>query len=152
MTAVLLLGLLPTGLALAGAGLALRDVVGGTRRDLYVPLLWLALGMLAAAALFAWRMPTWAALKASYLLPASLSFALFLARGVEAVARPAARRALLAALALVAVTGTCQTLEGIAADRASRRPPALLALLRRLRRRRARLHGAEERSRWSGPG
>ena len=117
--ALLLLGLLPTGLALAGACLALRDVARGRRRELYLPLLWLALGMLAAEALFAWQMPTWAALKASYLLPASLAFASFLARGVEGLgaAVPRARAAVLVGLGVVAAAALAGSLEGVGMPR-----------------------------------
>jgi tetratricopeptide (TPR) repeat protein len=53
---------------------------------------------------FSWRVPTWAALKASYLLPLSLPFACFLCRALEPLARRvrAALLALLGATALVA--------------------------------------------------
>jgi hypothetical protein len=110
---LLLLGLLPTALTLAGAALAMRDVVRGRRRGVYLPLLWLAAGMLAAQAVFAWQMPTWAAIKASYLLPASLPFALFLARGFEALL---ARARAFAAVALAGLGATGLLAAGVAAE------------------------------------
>jgi len=112
--ALLLLGLLPTGLALAGAALALRDVAAGRRRAVYVPLLWLAAGMLFAQALFAWQIPTWAAIKATYLLPASLSFAVFLVRGWEGLAAsaPQAASAALAGLGVTALLSAFVSAEG----------------------------------------
>ena len=80
------LGLVPSLLALAGAGLAVRDVRRGRRRATYLPLLLLAAASVGAFAAFAWRVPIWSALKASYLLPLSLPYAAFLCRGVEALA------------------------------------------------------------------
>jgi tetratricopeptide (TPR) repeat protein len=121
--AMLVLGLLPTGLALAGAALALRDVANGRRRAVYVPLLWLGAGMLAAQALFAWRVPTWAALKAGYLLPASLAFAVFLARGVEALAARA-RAAALVGLGAAALGASVFALEGVGVPRRVDAPTA----------------------------
>ena len=80
-----LLGLLPTGLAFAGAALAARDAGRGRRRAEYLPLLVLCVLCLGAFAAFAWRVPLWSALKSSYLLGLSLPFGAFLARAVEAV-------------------------------------------------------------------
>lgn len=124
--ALLGLGLLPTGLALAGAGLALRDVVRGRRRAVYVPLLWLAAGMLLAQALFAWQIPTWAAIKATYLLPASLSFAVFLVRGWEGLAAsaPQAGSAALAGLGATALLSAFVNAEGSVAPRRIDAPAA----------------------------
>ncbi|HVN39288.1 MAG TPA: hypothetical protein VMW19_14060 [Myxococcota bacterium] len=124
--ALFALGLLPTGLALAGAGLALRDALRGRRRSVYLPLLWLALGMLAAQALFAWRVPTWAAVKASYLLPASLAFALFLARGFESLAARSRRASSASLAALVATAGLASlvAVEGLAIPRRIDAPTA----------------------------
>ena len=127
--ALLVLGLLPTGLALAGAALALRDVARGRRRALYVPLLWLGAGMLASQALFAWRMPTWAAVKGTYLLPASLAYGVFLARGFEALARRASRWAS-AALALLCATALASAVvaaEGLVLPRRLDAPAAAAA-------------------------
>ena len=76
---------MPTALAGVGAVLAVRDVRRGRRRVIYLPMLLLSAGMLAAFGLFSWAVPRWVALKASYCLSLSLPFALFLARGVEAL-------------------------------------------------------------------
>ncbi|HXK21932.1 MAG TPA: hypothetical protein VMS55_04550 [Myxococcota bacterium] len=124
--ALIALGLLPTGLAAAGAGLALRDALRGRRRSVYLPLLWLAFGMLAAQALFAWRVPTWAAVKSSYLLPASLAFALFLARGFESLAARAPRAASvsLAGLVATALLASLVAVEGLAIPRRIDAPAA----------------------------
>jgi tetratricopeptide (TPR) repeat protein len=100
-----LLGLPPTLLALVGGALAGRDVWRGRRRGAYVPLLALTAAGLLALARFSWGMPTWAALKASYLLPVSLAFALFLARGVEGLAERS-RGAAVAGGALLALTAS----------------------------------------------
>ncbi len=92
--AMLLLGLLPTALALAGALLAFRDVRRGRRVGVYVPLLvWAALTLLAFA-IFAVRVPRISALKASYLFGLSLPYAAFVARATEALGRGGVRVAL----------------------------------------------------------
>jgi hypothetical protein len=124
--ALLALGLLPTALALAGAALALRDVARGRRREVYLPLLCLAAAMLAAQAVFAWRTPTWAALKASYLLPASLAFGVFLARGFEALAARArgAAAVALAGLAAGGLLGAAAAAEGWLVPRRGDSPTA----------------------------
>ncbi len=84
-----LLGLVPTGAAIAGAILALGDVWRGRRRAVYVTMLVQAAASLSAFAIFAWRVPIWSALKASYLFGLSLPCALFVARAAEALlARP----------------------------------------------------------------
>jgi len=85
------LGLAPTAVAFAGALLAARDVRRGRRRSVYAPLLILSAAVLAAFAVFAWRVPIWSALKASYLLGLSLPYAVFTARSAEALASRAAR-------------------------------------------------------------
>ncbi|MFQ5416264.1 MAG: glycosyltransferase family 39 protein [Myxococcota bacterium] len=89
-TRMAILGLAPTLLAIAGAGLLARDVLRGRRRAAGIPLLSLAAVVLGAFALFAWRVPQWSALKAAYLLALSLPYAAFLTRSVEALARRAA--------------------------------------------------------------
>jgi len=124
--ALIALGLLPTGLAGAGAALALRDALRGRRRAVYLPLLWLALGMVAAQGLFAWRVPTWAAVKASYLLPAALAFALFVARGFESLAARAPRAASVSLAGLVATAGLASlvAVEGLAIPRRIDAPTA----------------------------
>ncbi|MEE8476379.1 MAG: hypothetical protein V3T01_13545 [Myxococcota bacterium] len=80
------LGLGPLALALAGALLAARDVRRGRRRATYVPLLVLSAVVIGAFAGFAWRVPIWSALKASYLLGLSLPYAVFIARVAEFLA------------------------------------------------------------------
>lgn len=108
-----ILGIAPTAVALAGAVLAARDVRRGRRRALYVPLLVLSGIMLVAFAVFVWRVPIWAAVKASYCLSLSLPYGVFTARGVEALLSRSARwqrvvplAALVAAAAGAAVVGT----------------------------------------------
>jgi hypothetical protein len=80
------IGLVPTAIAALGAWLALADVRRGRRRAVYLVLLLQALASLVAFALFAWRVPTWSALKSSYLLGLSLAWGACLARGVEGLA------------------------------------------------------------------
>lgn len=82
-TALGLLGLIPTLLALIGVGMALVDVLQGRRRWLYLPLLTLSTVMLSIYAYFLWQVPIWAAVKAAYCLSLSLPFAAFLLRGLE---------------------------------------------------------------------
>jgi tetratricopeptide (TPR) repeat protein len=92
--AMLLLGLPPTALALAGALLAFRDVRRGRRVGVYVPLLvWAALTLLAFA-IFAVRVPRISALKASYLFGLSLPYGAFVARATEALGHRSVRAAL----------------------------------------------------------
>ena len=102
-----LLGLLPCVAALAGAALALGDVRRRRRRSVYVPLLLLCGISFAAFVRFTWGVPTWAAVKSSYLLGLSLPYALFLARCAEALAhRPRLwQRALLPAAVGLAALG-----------------------------------------------
>lgn len=84
-TSMALAGLGLTALALFGAGLAVGDVRAGRRRPIYIPLLLLSLATVAAFALFAWRVPIWSALKASYLLGLSLPYGVFIARAAESL-------------------------------------------------------------------
>lgn len=119
------LGLFPTGLALAGAGLALRDVARGRRRALWLAPLCVSAATLASFALFAWRVPIWSALKASYLLPLSLPFALFLARAFEALLEGGRRRlasGLAGALAGVALAASLVASEGLVLPRRADAP------------------------------
>jgi tetratricopeptide (TPR) repeat protein len=81
-----LLGLLPTGLAGIGVLCGARDVVRGRRRPVHLTMGLLALATVAAFVVFTWRVPIWSSLKASYLMGLSLPFAVFLARGCEALA------------------------------------------------------------------
>jgi tetratricopeptide (TPR) repeat protein len=86
--AMVLLGLPPLALALAGALLGIGDVRRGRRVGVYVPLLvWAALALLAFA-IFSVRTPRVSALKASYLLGLSLPYGVFVARALESLGRP----------------------------------------------------------------
>jgi tetratricopeptide (TPR) repeat protein len=114
--ALALLGLLPSALALAGAGLALRDFARGRRRALWAAPLLLSAATLASFGLFAWRVPIWSALKASYLLGLSLPFALFLCRAFEALLARGRRglgAALAAGLAAVALAASAVAVDGL---------------------------------------
>jgi tetratricopeptide (TPR) repeat protein len=102
--AMLLLGLPPTALALAGALLAFRDVRRGRRVGIYVPLLvWAALTLLAFT-VFAVRVPRISALKASYLFGLSLPYGAFVARATEAVGRRGVRAALCVSAVVLSAT------------------------------------------------
>ncbi len=124
-TALALLGLLPSGLALAGAGLALRDLMRGRRRALWTAPLLLSVFTLGSFGLFAWRVPIWSALKASYLLGLSLPFALFLCRAVEELMERGRRRAcaaLAAGLAAVAIASSLVAIDGFVLPRRADAP------------------------------
>lgn len=84
-TLMALAGLFPTGLALFGAAGAVRDIARGRRREVYVPIVLLAGATVGAFCIFAWQVPIWSALKASYLLGLSMPYAVFLARGMESL-------------------------------------------------------------------
>jgi tetratricopeptide (TPR) repeat protein len=118
------LGVAPTALALAGALLAARDARRGRRRQVYLPLLALSALALAAFAAFAWRVPQWSALKAAYLLPLSLPWGAFTARGFEALAGRSARWPLLAALLAAALGAALCGLEGALLPRRADAPAA----------------------------
>jgi tetratricopeptide (TPR) repeat protein len=79
-----ILGFVPTLVALYGAGLSMRRALRDPGNTFDLGMLILAAGALASFALFAILVPTWPALKASYLLNLSLPFAFFTARGAEA--------------------------------------------------------------------
>jgi 4-amino-4-deoxy-L-arabinose transferase-like glycosyltransferase len=101
-----LLGLLPTALGGFGFWLVLRDPA--RRRALGAPLLFLVL-LLASWLRYTWMLPTFAAVKASYLLPALLAPVAALAVGLswfEGRARAALRGALLGIAALSAAVTT----------------------------------------------
>jgi arylsulfatase A-like enzyme len=102
------LGLAPSLLALLGAALALRDGLGGRRVRVYVPLFALTLVSLGAFVVFAYQAPQFSALKSSYLLGLTLPFAVFLARGVEALS--GLRFGLAAGAAAVAVPAAAAAL------------------------------------------
>jgi tetratricopeptide (TPR) repeat protein len=92
--------------------------------------LWTAPLLVVAATLgsfgvFAWRVPIWSALKASYLLGLSLPLALFLARAVEELLERGRRRtlaALAAALAAVALAAACVAVDGLVLPRRADAP------------------------------
>ena len=84
-SAMVILGLGPSVLALIGAVLAILDVARRRRRAVYVPMFCLAGVSLASFAYFAVEAPMYSALKASYLLGLTLPYGLFLARGVESL-------------------------------------------------------------------
>jgi tetratricopeptide (TPR) repeat protein len=79
-----ILGFVPTLVALFGAVLSTRRALRDSSSCLDLGMLILAVGTVASFALFAILVPTWAALKASYLLNLSLPFAFFTARGAAA--------------------------------------------------------------------
>lgn len=83
--ALLALGVLPTLLAGWGFLLALRRVVRDPDAQIEATLVALSVVVLAAFALFAYRIPTFAALKAMYLLSLSPAWAYFIARAVLAL-------------------------------------------------------------------
>lgn len=114
-----LLGLLPTGVFAFGVLQALRDVRGGRRRDVYLPLLVHGAVVLSAFAVFAWRVPIWSALKSSYLLGLSLPFGVFLARGALALSP---RPPLLAGLAAVGLASAAVGSEGLVLPRRADAP------------------------------
>jgi tetratricopeptide (TPR) repeat protein len=122
-----LLGLAPTALALVGALLAARDAWRGRRRAVYAPLLLLCAVMLAAFVRFTWGVPSWAALKSSYLLGLSLPYALFMARSFEALAGRSGRwqRALLPlGVAGVALAASVVATDGLVLPRRANSPAA----------------------------
>ena len=123
--ALALLGLLPSGLALAGCWLALRDLARGRRRALWTASLLLSAATLGSFGLFAWRVPIWSALKASYLLGLSLPFALFLCRALEELLERGRRRAcavLSAGLAAVALAASGVAVDGLVLPRRADAP------------------------------
>jgi tetratricopeptide (TPR) repeat protein len=124
---MVLLGLLSTAVAFAGAGLALGDVRRGRRRAVYLPLLLQSAVSLVAFAVFAWRVPLWSALKSSYLLGLSLPYALFMARSFEALAGWPGRwqRALLPlGVAGVALAASVVATDGLVLPRRANSPAA----------------------------
>jgi hypothetical protein len=92
--ALLALGLVPTGLALAGFAAALRELVRTRGRSRDAPLVAMAGLGLASFAAFTWAAPSLAAAKASYLLPLGAPAAAFFARAAGALPRRARAAAL----------------------------------------------------------
>jgi len=78
------LGLLPTLLALFGAVVSAHRLLRSPASLVDATMLLLAVLSMTAFVLFTWRVPTFAALKASYLLNLSLPFGFFIARALEA--------------------------------------------------------------------
>jgi tetratricopeptide (TPR) repeat protein len=111
---MLLAGLLPTGIFAAGALLAVGDVRRGRRREIYVAILVQALLTLGAFAVFAWRVPIWSALKASYLMGLSLPLAAFTARALEEVGRRFGRTRALTVVAALAAVWAAAAVVGLA--------------------------------------
>jgi len=111
-------GLLPSGIALLGAGLWLGDLRRGRRRATGIPVgLWLAANAAAYVAHAFW-LPRWTALKAVYFAGATLPFALCVARGAAAWLgpRPATRirvGSLAVALGLPALLSAAVLCEGL---------------------------------------
>jgi 4-amino-4-deoxy-L-arabinose transferase-like glycosyltransferase len=98
------LGLPLTALFLGGAALAMWDVVRRRRTQIYVPLLVTSATVAVAFAAFAARVPTFAALKATYLLALSVPFGVFVVRAIESLEATSGRwaRPLVAAAVLPA--------------------------------------------------
>ena len=97
----------------------------GRRRALWTAPLLLSAATLGSFGLFAWRVPIWSALKASYLLGLSLPFALFLCRAFEELLERGRRRAcaaLAAGLAAVAIAASLVAVDGFVLPRRADAP------------------------------
>ena len=119
------LGILPTVLALFGAVVAAGEARRGRRSFIHLPLLLLAGATVAAFALFAWRVPIWSALKASYLLGLSLPYAWFLVCAAEHLAARSPRwsRAVVpGTVAVVAAAAAVVATEGVVLPRRADAP------------------------------
>ncbi len=81
------LGILPGLLVLLGAGSSARRALRDPGNVVDAGMWILAAGTFAAFVLFSIRVPTWAALKASYLLNLSLPYAWFIVRGTQVLRR-----------------------------------------------------------------
>lgn len=116
-TALVVIGLVPTGLALLGFTLALHAMA--RRRDSTADTLMvlLASGSLAGFAIFAWRVPIFSALKASYLMNASVAYGFFIARGMAGLRARTAQRAAAAGLCVAALVATAAYTRGLLAPR-----------------------------------
>jgi tetratricopeptide (TPR) repeat protein len=103
-TAVLTaVGVVPTALSLLGAAACAADVLRGRRREISTALLALAALSLAAYVAFAYEVPIYSGLKASYLMNLSLPYGFFVARALEGLGRRGWRRSATAAGATLAV-------------------------------------------------
>jgi 4-amino-4-deoxy-L-arabinose transferase-like glycosyltransferase len=109
---LLVLGLLPTGLMLAGGALSLRDWLVRASAEPTAPLTAMALTGAAAFVAFTARAPTTAAVKASYLLPLAVPAAVFFARGVAA-AGPRTRRIALVGSAFATLAAAVSFTTGV---------------------------------------
>jgi len=97
--ALLALGLLPTGLVLAGFAAALRDLVRTRARSPDAPLAAMSALGVASFVAFSALAPSLAAAKASYLLPLGAPAAAFFARAAAALPRRARAASLAVSLA-----------------------------------------------------
>ncbi len=115
VSALALAGVIPTLLALLGAGLSLRAALRRAS-EIDTLLLLLAGGNLLALALFTQRVPVVSAVKGSYILTAALAYGVFVARALDLLVRRAGLAASwvaglgLAAAAIVAVAVHTHTL------------------------------------------
>lgn len=117
---LMLLGLVPTGLILAGYAGALRACVRSRLRSRDAPLVFLASFALVSFVGFTWHAPSLAAAKASYLLPAAGPAAWFFARAVDGLRAPLRRIALGASLLAALAAGLVFT-HGLVFESASSR-------------------------------
>jgi tetratricopeptide (TPR) repeat protein len=115
--ALVVVGLVPTGLALLGFALALHAMARRPDSTADTLMVLLASGSLTAFAIFAWRVPIFSALKASYLLNASVAYGYFVARGVAGLRARTARRAAAGALCVAALVATAAYTRGLLAPR-----------------------------------
>jgi len=111
------LGVVPTGLALLGFALSLNAMARRRDSNADTLMVWLACGSLAAFAIFAWRVPIFSALKASYLMNASVAYGYFVARGFDRLRARAVRRTAAAAVCVAALTATAAYTRGLLAPR-----------------------------------
>jgi len=116
-SALVFAGLAPTGLALLGFGLALLAMARRRDEPADTLMLLLACGSLAAFAFFAWRVPIFSALKASYLMNASIAYGYFVVRGWNALPGRAAPRAAAAIICVAALLATSAYTRGLMAPR-----------------------------------
>jgi len=109
------LGSVPTALALLGAGAFLVDLRRGRRRGVARPLLVCCALTLASVVAFAIQVPTYAALKASYLLGLSVPFGVFVARATALLAERSRWLAVAAAAGVVLAAGVGALCERVGA-------------------------------------